>query len=114
MRRAFFSSSSFSRLSHDPSPLSRRLQVFPGILAGSAGEIIPARKIIREGKPVPRVYHTCGADDHIKRIAYRTKAFFESFEGNPFDYVYEEDPGKHTWDYWDEHIQRFLGYIGKK
>ena len=84
-------------------------------IAGSEDDMLEnARKIIREGKPVPRVYHTCGADDHIKRIAYRTKAFFESFEGNPFDYVYEEDPGKHTWDYWDEHIRRFLGYIGKK
>ena len=44
--------------------------------------------------------------------AQSTRAFFQSFEGNPFDYICEEDEGAHTWEYWDEHIQHFLKYIG--
>ena len=44
--------------------------------------------------------------------AHATRDFFEGFEGNPFDYTYEEDPGAHTWEFWDEHIQHFLKYLG--
>ena len=46
--------------------------------------------------------------------ARETKAFFESLEGNPFDYQYEEMPGAHTWDFWDARIQDFLRYIHVK
>lgn len=71
-----------------------------------------ARSIIENGKPVPRIYHSCGSEDFLKESAHHTRDFFLQFEGNPFDYVYEEDPGAHTWEYWDEHIQHFLAYIG--
>ena len=36
----------------------------------------------------------------------------ESLPGNPFSYVYEADPGVHSWEYWDCHIQRFLSFLG--
>ncbi len=71
-----------------------------------------AKSIIAEGKPIPRIYHTCGASDFLTERAHYTRDFFLSFEGNPFDYTYEEDPGAHTWEYWDEHIQHFLKFIG--
>jgi len=70
-----------------------------------------AKKIVEEGLPAPRIYHSCGDHDFLLRSAHHTRDFFSSFEGNPFDYVYEEDPGAHTWEYWDEHIQHFLKYI---
>lgn len=70
-----------------------------------------ARRIIEEGLPAPRIYHSCGKDDALVARARETRDFFQSFPGNPFDYVYEEDPGDHTWDYWDDHIQNFLRYI---
>lgn len=85
------------------------------VIEGSEEDMLNnARRIISEGKPVPRVFHSTGAQDHILQISNKTKAFFESFEGNPFDYVYEEHPGKHNWEYWDVHIQRFLEYVVNK
>ena len=66
-----------------------------------------------EGKPIPRIYHSTGSEDFLLDAAHFTRDFFGSFEGNPFDYIYEEDPGAHTWEYWDDHIQRFLAYIQK-
>ena len=69
-----------------------------------------AQKALKSGKPLPRIYHSCGTEDFILPSALHTKAFFEEMAGNPFDYVYESDPGAHTWEYWDEHIQRFLKY----
>ena len=73
-----------------------------------------ARKILAEGKPVPRIYHSTGSEDFLLEAAHGTRDFFGAIEGNPFDYVYEEDPGAHTWEYWDEHIRRFLAYLGNK
>lgn len=73
-----------------------------------------AKRILEEGKPVPRIYHSCGSDDFLLDAAHFTRDLFTSFEGNPYDYVYEEDPGAHTWEYWDDHIQKFLAYAVKK
>ena len=72
-----------------------------------------AKKIVDEGLPCPRIYHSTGADDFLLGAAHHTRDFFQSIEGNPFGYTYEEDPGAHTWEYWDLHIQRFLEFINK-
>ena len=73
-----------------------------------------ARKIVAEGLPAPRIYHSTGASDFLLENAHATRDFFQSIPGNPFDYTYEEDPGAHTWEYWDEHIQHFLKFINLK
>lgn len=66
---------------------------------------------LESGCPLPRIYHTCGSEDFILGSALKTKEFFESLEGNPYSYVYEEDHGVHSWEYWDEHIQHFLAFL---
>lgn len=73
-----------------------------------------ARKIVAEGLSAPRIYHSIGQDDFLLENAHATRDFFQSLPGNPFDYTYEEHPGAHTWEYWDEHIQNFLRFIGLK
>ncbi len=70
-----------------------------------------AKRILAEGLPVPRVYHACGNDDFLLESAHETRDFFRSFEGNPFSYTYEQAPGAHTWEFWDEHIQHFLKFL---
>ena len=83
-------------------------------LVGSEEDLIGnAKKIVAEGLPAPRIYHSCGSSDFLLDSAHFTRDFFGGFEGNPFGYVYEEDPGAHTWEYWDDHIQRFLEFIRK-
>lgn len=69
-----------------------------------------AKRIVENGIPAPRIYHSTGSEDFLLESAHKTRDFFNSFEGNPFDYVFEEDPGAHTWEYWDLHIQHFLKY----
>lgn len=73
-----------------------------------------AKKIIEEGKPVPRIYHAVGTDDFVLENARATRDFFGTFPCNPFDYTYVEAPGAHTWEFWDEHIQDFLRFVGLK
>ncbi len=73
-----------------------------------------ANKILEQGLPIPRIYHAVGSSDFVLESAHETRDFFQAIPGNPFDYTYEEDPGAHTWDFWDDHIQHFLKFIGLK
>jgi len=83
-------------------------------LEGSEEDVIGnAQKIVDEGLPAPRIYHAIGKDDFLLDAAHRTRDYFRSLEGNPFDYTYTEDEGAHTWDYWDRHIVDFLEFIKK-
>ena len=70
-----------------------------------------AEKLVKAGGPFPRIYHACGDQDFVLESAHATRDFFTAIDGNPFEYVYEEDPGAHTWEFWDEHIQHFLKYL---
>ena len=72
------------------------------------------QKILDEGKLCPRIFHSVGSSDMTIPGAHLTRDFFEAIPGNPFDYHYEEHPGAHTWEYWDEHIQDFLKFIDLK
>lgn len=71
-----------------------------------------AEKILKNGLPIPRIYHAIGKSDFLLNMAHETRDFFTSIDGNPFDYTYVEDEGAHTWEYWDEHIVEFLKFIG--
>lgn len=72
-----------------------------------------ARAIAESGENVPRIFISCGkTDELLLDNAREARDFFGSFNGNPFDFVYEEHPGGHTWHYWDAHISDFFRYIG--
>ena len=97
----------------DPARIMRNKMVYgERELAGTEEDVFEsARRIVRQGLPAPRIYHACGAQDFLLDSAHETRDFFYGFEGNPFDYHYDEDPGIHSWAFWDEHIQSFLKYL---
>ncbi len=69
------------------------------------------QKIVDNNGPYPKIFHTVGDDDFLLDAAHYTKKVLEAIPGNPFSYQYEQHPGVHTWEYWDEHIQAFLRFI---
>ncbi len=71
-----------------------------------------ANQAVRSGARLPRVYHTCGAQDGLAGENRAASDFFASLPGNPFSYVYEEYDGVHDWAFWDAAIQRYLCFIG--
>ena len=84
-------------------------------LTGTPEDIEGSVKRILDGKlPCPRIFHSVGSSDFAMESALATKELFEAIPGNPFDYHFEEHPGAHTWEYWDEHIQDFLKFIDLK
>lgn len=97
-----------------PERIARRNMLYGDrIMEGTEEDVFGnATRIVQSGRPAPRIYHACGASDFLLKSAHETRDFFTAFQGNPFDYTYEEDPGAHTWEFWDEHIQHFLRFLG--
>ena len=66
------------------------------------------RRLLDEGKPLPRIYMACGTEDML--IGYnRDFRDFLKREGVPC--VYEEGPGMHNWFFWNEYLDRGLAEL---
>lgn len=84
-----------------------------GLDKEDADSAAKARALAQSGENVPRIFITCGSDDPILLDnAREAERFFSAFEGDPFDFAYSEQPGGHTWAFWDGHICDFLRYAG--
>ena len=103
----------------DPERVARLMRTYGttdlSTLKGTEEDVFgSAQRILDENLPRPRIFHSVGSEDFVLASAHETRDFFQSLPGNPFDYTYEEHPGAHTWEYWDEHIQDFLKFIALK
>lgn len=65
------------------------------------------------GQPPVRFYQWCGTEDFL----YQDNVHFrDHLLSLGLDLTYEESPGSHAWQYWDDKIQRVLNWlpIGKE
>jgi len=67
-----------------------------------------ASRLGSSDSPRPRLYQCCGTEDFLYEENVRLR---DHLRGLPFDYTYEEGPGKHDWAYWDAMIQRVLAWL---
>ena len=81
----------------------------PEAAAGSDADLFTlADKLRREGRPLPRLFQSCGTEDFI----YPSNlAAHRRLEQMGVAVTYEEHPGIHCWDYWDENIRRALDWL---
>jgi len=86
-----------------------------GDLAGNPEHdvLLNARNIIAQGKPVPRVFHAVGTEDHAYPVGLGLKAFFEEFEGNPFRYEFHSWGGGHNDVFREKALELFLDTVMK-
>ena len=111
----FSAGASNARKNANPNPrmAKRQLMLYDSRkLEGTEEDVLGnAKKLVENGGPFPRIYHACGDQDFLLENAHATRDFFTGLKGDPFGYVYEENPGAHTWEFWDEHIQHFLKFL---
>lgn len=76
-----------------------------------AAQALFDRRRAGEALAYPRVYITCGTEDHLLRANHSLADFLKE---NGVDVTYEEGPGAHDWDFWDAAIQRVLAWLPLK
>ncbi|MNH79531.1 Diacylglycerol acyltransferase/mycolyltransferase Ag85B precursor [compost metagenome] len=56
----------------------------------------------------PKLYQICGTEDFLYED---NLAFRDALSKSGMDYIYEEGPGDHNWEYWDARIQDVLAWL---
>ena len=79
---------------------------------GSGLDDLPIlKKQIADGVELPKFFLAVGTEDFIYEHAQKTKAIMEELG---LDLTYEEGPGIHDWDFWDEYIQHAIKWLDLK
>lgn len=58
--------------------------------------------------PLPRIYMACGTEDELLPS---NRSFRDFLVEKGAALTYTETPGAHNWDFWNEHILRFLDWL---
>ena len=66
-----------------------------------------AQRLIESERPRPRVFVACGTED----VLIEENRAFRKYFGDELNIHYEESPGAHTWDFWDDKIQKVLKWL---
>lgn len=78
-------------------------------VAGGGADLFALAARAKESRAgAPRLFMSCGTEDSLLGGNRKAKAVFE---GLGLDLRYEEHPGAHSWEYWDEHIRRVLDWL---
>lgn len=67
-----------------------------------------AEKLRGEKADLPKIYMACGEDDSLLS---GNRSLRDRFEANGFDLTYEEGPGNHEWDFWNDYIKRAINWL---
>jgi len=62
----------------------------------------------KAGTPLPSLFLSCGVDDSLVAVNRDYHALLNSLG---IQHGYEEHPGAHTWEYWDNHIKVALQFL---
>ncbi len=92
-----------------PASYTRAVHDDVAAIPGSENDLLVQLKRVRdEGKPLPKMYMTCGTEDFIFPS---NESFHAQARAMGFDIAYEKYPGVHGWDFWDAHIQDVLRWL---
>jgi putative tributyrin esterase len=101
-----------SVLTQSPGPSNLELEDYfdsMDALKGSNNDLYALLKKQKEaGTKLPRLYMACGTEDFIYDM---NKDFLKYAKSLNVDITYEEGPGAHTWEFWDEYIQKVLDWM---
>ena len=60
------------------------------------------------GKELPKLYQWCGTEDGL---IGENRLFRDHLAKLGYELTYEESPGVHAWEYWDDKIQTVLKWL---
>lgn len=69
---------------------------------------VALQELLAHQRPLPRLYLSCGLQDHLLEANRTLKEFFAE---NGLDITYREAEGDHNWDFWNQQIQEVLAWL---
>lgn len=98
------------RMEKSPFALKEMLDTFgpeADFLAGEDNLWNLAEGLKAAPQKAPKLFMVCGTEDELLPA---NDHFFADF-GKSLSIQYHREPGAHTWDFWDAHIQRVLNWL---
>lgn len=89
--------------------------IFGGVdaIPGSDNDLYAlAERCAASGKPLPRIYLSCGTEDAM--LLEQNRRFVPFLRDLGFDVLYEEFPGAHEWPVWDRSVRGFMGMVAEQ
>jgi S-formylglutathione hydrolase FrmB len=81
----------------------------PVVLEGGENDIFAQiGKYKARGIELPRFYQCCGTEDFLYQV---NQIAYQKLRKLQVDITYNESPGIHNWDYWDENIKNVLAWL---
>jgi S-formylglutathione hydrolase FrmB len=78
------------------------------IKGGDADPEALAKRLIESGAIRPKIYMACGTEDPLLDV---NRNLHKSLIEMGYEHVYIESPGIHSWDFWDNYIEKALIWI---
>lgn len=92
-----------------PAPMLRDVFGDPEALVGSDRDPeYQYRALKAAGKDIPSIYLAIGTEDSLYGSNQEFRRFLEEQKA---DFHYEEGPGGHNWTFWNQYIDRGLGWV---
>lgn len=67
-----------------------------------------SERLIKSGRPLPRLYQWCGTEDFLYQDNLRMRDHLRTLG---YDLTYKESEGNHNWQCWDKWIQDVLNWL---
>lgn len=80
----------------------------PSECRGSVNDLFHQASLLAESGKELKLYQCCGTEDFLYE---QNQQFLSHAKSLGLDITYEEEPGGHTWDYWDMKIQHVLSWL---
>ncbi len=67
-----------------------------------------SRELKESGKDIPMLFQACGTEDFLYDGNLKFRDYLRELD---YDLHYQESPGVHSWDFWDDTIQDVLKWL---
>ncbi|GEN51698.1 alpha/beta hydrolase [Alkalibacterium pelagium] len=90
-------------------PITQRTKA---IIKGDSYKALPEdmdiKKLVNASDHLPELYIVCGTEDFLIN---ENRKFHKWLDSKQIEHHYEEESGKHDWDYWNIYIERALEWL---
>jgi putative tributyrin esterase len=96
-----------ANVSHGSLSVAEFERIFGPAYEKSEHDLIVLAKRVANDPSLPKLRIDCGSDDLRLQD---NRQFHEALQALNIGHEYQEFPGNHNWDYWDEHIKEALAF----